>query len=120
VVQRPIMLTEELLSWNVGPLQRQYNVHRVFLAKSTARLRCPQVDSIRREAEGAAAQAGASKSLPDLGAGLTARPDRDPGWSPWPTPCIQIRTIASTAPRATSPVQSPTSPGHGWRSYLPN
>jgi hypothetical protein len=42
-------------------------------------------------------------------------PDRDPGWPPWPTPRIQTRTIASTAPRATSPAPSPTSPGHGWR-----
>jgi hypothetical protein len=44
--------------------------------------------------------------------------DRDPGWSPWPTPDIQTRMIASTAPRATSPAQSPTSPGHGWPSHL--
>jgi hypothetical protein len=40
----------------------------------------------------------AHRSSPNLGAGLTARPDRDPGWSPWPTPHIQTRTIASTAP----------------------
>ena len=47
-------------------------------------------------------------------------PDRDPGWSPWPTPYIQTRMIASTAPRATSPARSPTSPGHGWPSSLPS
>jgi hypothetical protein len=46
---------------------------------------------------GSSCPAGASK-FPDLGAGLVARSDRDPGWSPWPTPCIQTRTIASTAP----------------------
>ena len=62
----------------------------------------------------------AHRSSPDLGAGLAARFDRDPGWSPWPTPCIQTRTIAFTAPRVTSPAQSPTSPGHGWPSHLPS
>ena len=53
---------------------------------------------------------------PDLGAGLAVCSDRDPGWSPWPTPCIQTRTIASTAPRATNPAQPPTNPAHGWPS----
>ena len=42
-------------------LQRQYNVHRRFLAKFAARLRHPQVDSTRQEADCVAARAGASK-----------------------------------------------------------
>jgi hypothetical protein len=58
--------------------------------------------------------------LPDLGVGLATRPDRDPGWSPWPPLGLQTPTIASTAPRATSPAQPPTSPGHGWRGCLPS
>jgi hypothetical protein len=62
----------------------------------------------------------APRTPPDLGAGLTARPDRDPGWSPWPTPHLQTSTIAFIAPRATGPARSPTSPGHGWPSNLPN
>ena len=78
------------------------------------------VDSTRQEAEGVAARAGASKFPPDLGAGLAVCSDRDPGWSPWPTPCIQTRTIASTAPRATNPAQPPTNPAHGWPSHLPS
>jgi hypothetical protein len=86
-------------------LQRHYNVHRIFLAKSTARLRHPQVDATRQEAERVAARAGASEFPSDLGAGLAARSDRDPGWSPWPTPCIQTQMIASIAPRATSPAR---------------
>jgi hypothetical protein len=79
-----------------------------------------RVDSTRQEAEGTAARAGAWKFPSDLGAGLAAHPDRDPGWSLWPTPCTQTRMIASTAPRATSPARSPTSPGHGWPSSLPS
>jgi hypothetical protein len=102
------------------PLQRQYHVHRRFPAKFTARLRHPQVDSTRQKAECVAARAGAWKFPSDLGAGLAAHPDRDPGWSPWPTLYIQTRMIASTAPRATSPARSPTSPGHGWPSSLPS
>jgi hypothetical protein len=57
---------------------------------------------------------------PGLGAGRAVRPDRDPGWSPCPKPLPQTRMIASTAPRATSPARSPTSPGRGWRSSLPS
>jgi hypothetical protein len=88
---------------SIGPLQRHYNVYRIVLVKSTARLRHPQVDSTRQEAERVAARAGASKFPPDLGVGLAARSDRDPGWSPWPTLCLQTRMTASTATRATSP-----------------
>jgi hypothetical protein len=62
----------------------------------------------------------APRTPPDLGAGLTAHPDRDPGWPLWPTPRLQTPTIAFIAPRATSPARSPTSPGHGWPSNLPN
>jgi hypothetical protein len=62
----------------------------------------------------------APRRSPALGAGLAALPDRDPGWPSWPTPHLQTHTTASTAPRATSPARSPTSPGPGWRSSLPN
>ena len=103
-----------------GPRQRRYNIHRILLAKSTARLRHPQVDSTRQKAECAAARAGASKSPRISAPAWPPAPDRDPGWSPWPTPYIQTRMIASTAPRATSPARSPTSPGHGWPSSLPS
>src|SRR5205823_3408499 len=78
-----------------------------FPLRTTAGLRHPQVDKPRHEAEGTAAQAGASTFPPDLGAGLAARPDRDPGWSPCPKPLPQTRMTASTAPRATSPARSP-------------
>jgi hypothetical protein len=61
----------------------------------------------------------AHRRSPDLSAGLAARFDRDPGWSPWPTPQIQTRTSAFTAPRATSLARSPTSLGHGWPRHLP-
>ena len=61
----------------------------------------------------------APRRSPALGAGLAALPDRDPGWPSWPTPHLQTQTSASTAPRATSPARSPTSPGPGWRSSLP-
>jgi len=104
----------------ICPLQRYYNVHRIFLAKSTARLRHPRGRLDPAGGRVCGCLAGASEFPPDLGAGLAARSDRDPGWSPWPTPRLQTRMIASTAPRATSPAQSPTSPGHGWRSYLPS
>ena len=79
-----------------------------------------RVDSTRQEAEGTAVRADASTFPPDPGAGLAAHPDRDPGWSPWPTPNHQTRMIASTAPRATSRVRSPTSLGHGWPSSPPS
>jgi hypothetical protein len=57
-----------------------------------------RVDSTRQEAEGTAARADALTFPPDPGAGLAAHPDRDQGWSPWPTPNHQTRMIASTAP----------------------
>jgi len=99
------------------PRSQHYNVHRRFPAKPTLRLRHPQVDSTDMR-QNVWLPGPAHRSSPDLGAGLAARFDRDPGWSPWPTPDIQTRMIASSAPRATSPAQSPTSPGHGWPSHL--
>jgi hypothetical protein len=104
----------------IGPLQRHYNVHRISLAKSTARLRYPR--GRLDPAGGRLCRCpGRRLEVPaDLGVGLAACSDRNPGWSPWPTPCIQARTIASTAPRATDPAQPPTSPAHGWSSHLPS
>ena len=89
-----------------------------FPVGTTTGVRHPQVDKSRHRAEGTAAQAGASTFPPDLGAGRAARPDRDPGWSSCPKPLPRTPMIASTAPRATSPARSPTSPGRGWRSFL--
>jgi hypothetical protein len=104
----------------IGPLQRQYKVHRIFPAKSTARLHVTRRSTRPGRRQKVQLLRLAHRSSPNLGAGLTARPDRDPGWSPWPTPHIQTRTIASTAPRATSPARPPTSLGHGWPSHLPS
>src|SRR5262245_41970495 len=49
--------------------------------------------------------------LPNLGAGRAPPPDRDPGRSSCPIALPQ--TIASTAPRATNPAPTPTSPARG-------
>lgn len=102
------------------PLRRHYNIHRIFPAKPTAELRHAQVDSPRHQAERVAANASAWKFPTATSAlawsALTATQD----WSPWPTPQIQTGTIASIAPRATSPAQSATSLGNGWCSHLPS
>jgi hypothetical protein len=102
-----------------GCLQTQYNTHRRLLVKSVATY------VMRRSTRPKIGQSvwlpgPAHRRSPDLGAGLAARAARDPGWPPWPTPSTHTRMIASTALRATSPAQSPTSPGHGWPSSLPN
>jgi hypothetical protein len=96
----------------IGPLQRQDNVHRIFPAVSAARLRHPQVDSTRQEAEGKAARAGALKFPQPRRAGLTAPQDGRHGRLPTARP----GRLLPPPPRATSPARPPTSPGHGWPS----
>jgi hypothetical protein len=102
-----------------GCLQTQDNTHHRLLVKTVATY------VIRRSTRSKIRQSvwlpgPAHRRSPDLGAGLAARAARDPGWPPWPTPSTHTRMIASTTLRATSPAQSPTSPGHGWPSSLPN
>ena len=72
------------------PRSQHYNVHRRFPAKPTLRLRHPQVDSTRHEAERVAARAGASKfprtSAPAWPPALTATQDGRHGRLPTSRP----------------------------------
>jgi hypothetical protein len=59
----------------IGPLQRQYKVHRIFPAKSTARLHVTRRSTRPGRRQKVQLLRLAHRSFPNLGAGLTARPD---------------------------------------------